>query len=143
MAKLIFIVNKIPESNDQSYDYFRRWIMLFEKTFQGVDTSLIEELTTEEELLGLSNPAIFFLQAPIKHKIVAKILSSKRSNGLGISCLSVFSHSSPSRNQEDNAWMFRSINTHISGFDQRDGVDSLAPSYSVLECPNSQMISFR
>lgn len=64
MAKLIFIV-KIPESNDQSYDYFRRLIMLFEKTFQGVDTSLIEELTTEEELLGLSNPAIFFLQAPI------------------------------------------------------------------------------
>ena len=57
--------------------------------------------------------------------------------------LSVFSHSSPSRNQEDNAWIFRSINTHISGFDQRDGVDSLAPSYSVLECPNSQMISFR
>jgi phage/plasmid-associated DNA primase len=65
MAKLIFIVNKIPDSNDQSYDYFRRWIMLFEKTFQGVDTSLIEELTTEEELLGLSNPAIFSLQAPI------------------------------------------------------------------------------
>ncbi len=64
MAKLIFIVNKIPESNDQSYDYFRRWLMLFEKTFQGVDTSLIEELTTEEELI-LSNPAIFFLQAPI------------------------------------------------------------------------------
>ncbi|MDP8915242.1 MAG: hypothetical protein M3M83_01945 [Thermoproteota archaeon] len=58
MAKLIFIVNKIPESNDQSYDYFRRWIMLFEKTFQGVDTSLIEELTPEEEL-SLSNPAIF------------------------------------------------------------------------------------
>lgn len=49
--------------------------------------------------------------------------------------LSVFSHSSPSKNQEDNAWMFRSINTHISGFDQRDGVDSLAPSYSVLESP--------
>jgi hypothetical protein len=86
VAKLIFIVNKIPESNDQSYDYFRRWIMLFEKTFQGVDTSLIEELTTEEELLGLSNPAIFFLQAPLNHKIVAKILSSKRTNGLGISC---------------------------------------------------------
>ena len=39
--------------------------MLFEKTFQGVDTSLIEELTTEEELLGQSNPAIFFLQSPI------------------------------------------------------------------------------
>jgi hypothetical protein len=64
MAKLIFIVNKIPESNDQSYYYFRLWVMLFEKTFQGVDTSLLEELTTEEELLGLSNPAIYFLQAP-------------------------------------------------------------------------------
>jgi hypothetical protein len=60
MAKLIFIVNKIPESNDQIYDRFRRWIMLFEKTFQGVDTNFIEEITTQEELLGLSNPAIFF-----------------------------------------------------------------------------------
>ena len=90
MAKLIFIVNKIPESNDQSYDYFRRWIMLFEKTFQGVDTSLIEELTTEEELLGLSNPAIFFLQAPLNYKIVAKILSSKRSNGLELVALRFF-----------------------------------------------------
>ena len=39
--------------------------MLFEKTLQGADKSLIEELITEEELLGLSNPAIFFLQAPI------------------------------------------------------------------------------
>jgi hypothetical protein len=64
MAKLIFIVNKIPESNDQSYYYFRLWIMLFEKTFQGVDTNLLEELTTEEELLGLSNPAIFFSRPP-------------------------------------------------------------------------------
>ncbi|HEY3526145.1 MAG TPA: hypothetical protein VGK47_08110 [Nitrososphaeraceae archaeon] len=73
-------------AKSQSYDYLRRWIMLFEKTFQGVDTSLIEELTTEEELLGLSNPAIFFLQAPLNYKIVAKILSSKRSNGFGISC---------------------------------------------------------
>lgn len=117
--------------------------MLFEKTFQGVDTSLIEELTTEEELFGDILFASSYYIQPLNYKIVAKILSSKRSNGLGISCLSVFSHSSPSRNQEDNAWMFRSINTHISGFDQRDGVDSLAPSYSVLECPNSQMISFR
>lgn len=58
--------------------------MLFEKTFQGVDTSLIEELITEEELLGPSNPAILY--STIKYKIVAKILLSKRSNGLGISC---------------------------------------------------------
>ena len=82
MAKLIFIVNKIPESNDQSYDNFRRWIMLFEKTFQGVDTSHIEELTNEEELLGLSNPAIFFLQAPLNYKIVACRLKDQMASEL-------------------------------------------------------------
>lgn len=135
MAKLIFIVNKIPESNDQSYDYFRRWIMLFEKTFQGVDTSLIEELTTREELLGLSNPAIFFLQAPLNYKIVAKILSSKRSNGLGISCPPFFRiplHLETNINQyshlrlwsEGQSWFF--------------GSKLFRPWMS-----NSQMISFR
>ena len=34
-AKLIFSANEIPESNDQTYAYFKRWIiLLFDKIFQ-------------------------------------------------------------------------------------------------------------
>lgn len=64
-AKLIFSANEIPESNDQTYAYFKRWIiLLFDKIFQGKDkdTNLIEKLTTEEELSGLLNLAIIALK---------------------------------------------------------------------------------
>jgi phage/plasmid-associated DNA primase len=69
IAKLIFSANKIPESDDQTYAYFKRWIiLLFDRVFQGEDkdTSLIEKLTTEEELSGLLNLAIIALQQLIK-----------------------------------------------------------------------------
>lgn len=64
-AKLIFSANEIPESNDQTYAYFKRWIIIhFDKIFQGEnkDTNLIEKLTTEEELSGLLNLAIIALK---------------------------------------------------------------------------------
>jgi len=69
IAKLIFSANEIPESNDQTYAYFKRWIiLLFDKVFQGEDkdTNLIEKLTTEEELSGLLNLAIIALKQLIK-----------------------------------------------------------------------------
>jgi P4 family phage/plasmid primase-like protien len=69
IAKLIFSANEIPESNDQTYAYFKRWIvLLFDRIFQGEDkdTNLIEELTTEEELSGLLNLAIIALKQLIK-----------------------------------------------------------------------------
>jgi putative DNA primase/helicase len=68
-AKLIFSANQIPESNDQTYAYFKRWIiLLFDKIFQREekDTNLIEKLTTAEELSGLLNLAIIALQQLIK-----------------------------------------------------------------------------
>jgi hypothetical protein len=38
VAKLIFSANEIPESNDQTYGYFKRWmILLFDKIFLGED----------------------------------------------------------------------------------------------------------
>jgi phage/plasmid-associated DNA primase len=55
-SKQIFSANEIPESEDQTYAYFKRWIILvFNKLFQGDerDTDLIDKLTTEEELSGL------------------------------------------------------------------------------------------
>src|SRR5919197_5073264 len=60
-AKLIFSANKIPESDDQGYAYYRRWLILeFEKIFDegDKDTELICKLTTPEELSGLLNLAL-------------------------------------------------------------------------------------
>jgi putative DNA primase/helicase len=68
-AKLILSANEIPASNDQTYAYFKRWIiLLFDKTFQGEnkDTNLIEKLTTEKELSGLLNLTIIALKQLIK-----------------------------------------------------------------------------
>lgn len=60
-AKLIFSANRIPETSDDSYAYFRRWVILrFDRTFEGPakDEDLIEKLTAPEELSGLLNVAI-------------------------------------------------------------------------------------
>lgn len=68
-AKLIFSANEIPVSYDESEAYFRRWIMLvFEHQFEGQhkNISLIDELTTEEEMSGLINLAIIGLRKLLK-----------------------------------------------------------------------------
>jgi putative DNA primase/helicase len=68
-AKLIFSANEIPQSEDKSYAYFRRWIILFfENVFEGDsnDIKLIEKLTTDEELSGLLNLALIALRQLIK-----------------------------------------------------------------------------
>ena len=64
-AKLIFSSNKIPDSDDKSYAYFKRWLILsFDKVFQGPakDTDLINKLTTSNELSGLLNLALIALR---------------------------------------------------------------------------------
>jgi putative DNA primase/helicase len=60
-AKLVFSANRIPDTADDSYAYFRRWVILrFDRTFEGTakDESLIEKLTMPEELSGLLNMAL-------------------------------------------------------------------------------------
>ncbi len=60
-AKLIFSANKIPETQDDSFAYFRRWVILrFDRTFEGPakDENFIEKMTTSEELSGLLNVAL-------------------------------------------------------------------------------------
>lgn len=63
-AKLIFSANKIPESDDQTYAYYRRWLILeFEKIIdEERDTRLIDKLTVSEELSGLLNLALVALK---------------------------------------------------------------------------------
>jgi phage/plasmid-associated DNA primase len=63
-AKLIFSANKIPESDDQTYAYYRRWLILeFGKIFdEDKDTKLVDKLTRREELSGLLNLAMIALR---------------------------------------------------------------------------------
>lgn len=59
-AKLIFSANQIPDSEDRTFAFYKRWILLnFEKVFRdNKDTNLIDKLTTSEELSGLLNSAL-------------------------------------------------------------------------------------
>jgi len=64
-AKLSFACNQLPTSPDESYAFFRRFIIFeLKKQFTGADADpyLIEKLTTPEELSGLLNWALEGLQ---------------------------------------------------------------------------------
>ena len=64
-AKLIFSSNKIPDSDDKSHAYYKRWLILsFGKVFHGItkDTNLISKLTTQDELSGLLNLGLIALR---------------------------------------------------------------------------------
>jgi putative DNA primase/helicase len=64
-SKFVFSANRIPDSDDTSHAYYKRWLILtFEKTFtEGTkDTDLIRKLTTPEELSGLLNLALVGLK---------------------------------------------------------------------------------
>lgn len=64
-AKLVFSANRIPDSDDTSHAYYKRWLILeFEITFtEGTkDTNLINKLTTNDELSGLLNLALVGLR---------------------------------------------------------------------------------
>jgi P4 family phage/plasmid primase-like protien len=64
-SKLIFSSNRIPDSDDKSQAYYKRWsILSFDKVFHGAtkDTDLINKLTTPDELSGLLNLALIALR---------------------------------------------------------------------------------
>jgi len=55
-AKLIFSANELPEINDQTYAFWRRWILIeFTNKFEGSkkDPEILNKLTTEENLSAL------------------------------------------------------------------------------------------
>jgi putative DNA primase/helicase len=59
-AKLIFSANKLPEANDDTDAFHRRWIILiFSQTFSkekgNLDTTILDKITTKEELSGILN----------------------------------------------------------------------------------------
>lgn len=61
-AKLCYGVNKVPESNDTSTGFMRRWIILeFNKRFFGKSevSNMTELCTTDEELSGILNKALW------------------------------------------------------------------------------------
>jgi P4 family phage/plasmid primase-like protien len=68
-AKLIYSANQIPQSDDITYAYFKRWIILiFDRIFikDDKDSNLIDKLTTDSELSGLLNLALLALRQLIK-----------------------------------------------------------------------------
>ena len=68
-AKLLFSANKVPEANDDTSAFFRRWIIIvFPKAFTGshADPYILEKLTTEAELSGLLNLALAGLKRLLK-----------------------------------------------------------------------------
>ena len=70
-CKLIFSANEIPKSNDRTFAYYRRWIIIpFPNKFEGRsdNKNLIDELTTPEELSGLFNHALHGLERLIANQ---------------------------------------------------------------------------
>lgn len=64
-AKLIFSANFLPEITDQSYAFWRRWVVVnFPYRFEGAncDPNLLNKMTSDEELSGLLNHAIVALK---------------------------------------------------------------------------------
>jgi P4 family phage/plasmid primase-like protien len=55
-AKLYFSANQIPDIDDTSDAFFRRWIIVeFSKRFEKPDLKILERISTEEEFAGLFN----------------------------------------------------------------------------------------
>lgn len=60
-AKMLFSANTLPKTKDDSYAFYRRWILInFPYTFEGkeCDPHILEKICTPKELSGLFNWAI-------------------------------------------------------------------------------------
>jgi putative DNA primase/helicase len=60
-AKLIFSANQIPDTEDESDAYYRRWVIpVFPNKFEGDNAvqNILQKLTTPSELSGFLNEAI-------------------------------------------------------------------------------------
>ena len=69
-AKLIFSANILPRTDDDTYAFYRRWILLsFPYTFEGkkCDKDIIEKISTEKEMSGLFNYAVIGLKRLLKN----------------------------------------------------------------------------
>lgn len=69
-AKLLYSANTLPKTDDDSYAFYRRWLLInFPNTFEGkkCDPYILDKLTTPEELSGLFNLAMRGLQRLLKN----------------------------------------------------------------------------
>jgi len=69
-AKFIFSANTLPMTDDDTYAFYRRWILIsFPYTFEGknCDTDIIEKISTEKEMSGLFNYAVAGLKHLLKN----------------------------------------------------------------------------
>jgi putative DNA primase/helicase len=69
-AKLLYSANALPKTEDDSYAFYRRWLLFtFPNTFEGenCDPHILDKLTTPEELSGLFNLGIKGLKRLLKN----------------------------------------------------------------------------
>ncbi len=69
-AKMLFSANTLPKTNDDSYAFYRRWILInFPHTFDGkkCDPHILDKICTPKELSGLFNWAIEGLMRLLKN----------------------------------------------------------------------------
>jgi P4 family phage/plasmid primase-like protien len=87
-AKLIFSANLIPESDDKTDAFYRRWVIIpFDKRFANgyEDPELAKKLTTPEELRGLLNLALkglhdLIAEGGFHHKTIEEIKQEYEEN---------------------------------------------------------------
>jgi len=69
-AKLLYSANTLPKTDDDSYAFYRRWILInFSNVFEKekCDPHILKKLTTPEELSGMLNYALAGLRRLLKN----------------------------------------------------------------------------
>ena len=80
-AKLIFSANTLPEVNDMSYAFWRRWIILeFPNRFEGerCDPNILDKIATPEELSKLLTKSIEALREVLRRNSFSETLSTEK-----------------------------------------------------------------
>ncbi len=86
-AKLIYSANKLPECDDDTTAFFRRWIFVScPNSFEPgkCDPDILEKLTTDSELSGLFNWALVGLRRLLKNKMFSSSKTTEETRRLYI-----------------------------------------------------------
>lgn len=78
-AKQIFSANELPRTDDMSYAFFRRWIILnFPNRFEKATDkkTILKEITTDAELSGLFNFAVQGLRNLLERGAIIETIST-------------------------------------------------------------------
>jgi P4 family phage/plasmid primase-like protien len=120
-ATLVYSANKIPESDDKTYAFYKRWVIInFDRLFEGDDrdNTLIEKLTTQEELSGLLNLALVGLRKLRQEGRFAymPIERIKRQYETGANDVAAFLESECIVRTEDPGWYTRTTRLYSAYF---------------------------